>query len=239
MPLPTANVVLLPTHPPEVQLAPASTPDALAAPVYQVAPEPVLAATASMLMDTPVLEPSPEPTPAPVPAPAPLFAVAPAPLVAPVVPVIEEQRAVTRIVIDAIQLDRTPLVVGTDAQGVPYVPKHDIGWFDQSAAPGEGENVVLWGHALRFRDAPDVPAPFGQLSQLHPGDQITLHDNRGGAHVYRVMQQVWATPDQVSFILPTGAERLTLVSCIGDRVVTERGVTMTHRLITIAEPTAR
>ena len=56
------------------------------------------------------------------------------------------------------------------------------------------------------------------------------------ARTYAVTQQVWATPDQVEYILPKGKEMVTLVSCIGDKVETQVGVEMTNRLITSAEP---
>jgi LPXTG-site transpeptidase (sortase) family protein len=215
--LPTAEIIPVPAAPSPVADAPA----------FRAAPEPQLAATAALLIDTPVLEATALPPTATVEQAAEPAA---APTAGPV------ERVITRIAIEAIALDRSPMAVGVDSEGVPFVPKHDVAWFRGSAVPGEGENIVLWGHALRFRDTPDIPAPFGQLSQLSPGDRIILYDASDTPHVYQIAEQIWATPNQVSYILPVGHERVTLVSCIGDRVVTERGVTMTHRLITIAEP---
>jgi sortase (surface protein transpeptidase) len=146
----------------------------------------------------------------------------------------------TRLVIDDIALDRPLIPVGLDADTIPIVPKHDAGWFTQSATPGQGENIVLWGHALRFRDQPDLPAPFGRLNQLKLGAQMVLYDAMGKAYAYTVTHQLWVTPDQVTYISPTGKERVTMVSCIGDQVLGRDGivVNMTHRLITIAEPLA-
>jgi sortase (surface protein transpeptidase) len=215
-PLPTAGIV-------PASAAPSPVADA---PAFRAAPEPQLAATAALLIDTPVLEATAVPPTATVEQAAEQAIERAAP----------RERAVTRIAIEAIALDRAPMAVGVDSQGVPFVPKHDVAWFRGSAVPGEGENIVLWGHALRFRDTPGIPAPFGQLSQLAPGDRIVLYDAGDMPHVYRIAEQIWATPNEVAYILPVGHERVTLVSCIGDRVVTERGVTMTHRLITIAEP---
>jgi hypothetical protein len=54
-----------------------------------------------------------------------------------------------------------------------------------------------------------------------------------------VEQQIWATPDQIDYILPHGQERLTMISCIGDKVMTKHGIDMTHWLVTIAEPEPR
>ena len=143
-----------------------------------------------------------------------------------------------RLVIPAINLDRDLVAVGLDRNRVPIVPKHDIGWYNLSAGPGQGENVVLWGHVLRFRSAPQIPAPFARLRELEPGARLTLYSADGSAHPYVVTEQVWATPNQVEYVLPTGRELVTMVSCIGDKVVVDGSVEMTHRLITIAEPLA-
>jgi sortase (surface protein transpeptidase) len=141
-----------------------------------------------------------------------------------------------RLVIPAIELDRSLLSVGLDKRRVPVVPKHDIGWYNLSAAPGRGENIVLWGHVLRFKATPKIPAPFARLKELEIGAKLTLYTADGKAHRYVVIEKVWAKPDEVEYILPQGRELVTMVSCIGDKVVTGGGVEMTHRLITIAAP---
>jgi LPXTG-site transpeptidase (sortase) family protein len=141
-----------------------------------------------------------------------------------------------RLVIAEIGLDRPLVSVGLDSQRVPIVPNHDVGWYNLSARPGEGENIVLWGHVLRFRSRPDLPAPFARLKELDLGTEIILYDAAGTARRYVVTRQVQVTPDQVAYILPQGRELLTLVSCIGDKVVVDSSVELTHRLITIAEP---
>jgi LPXTG-site transpeptidase (sortase) family protein len=199
------------------------------------APELRLAATSQALIDTPILD-----DPRPLPATPSTPGITPPQskrnadttltpqLVAPSKPV--------RIVIPDIDMDRPLLQVGIDAETVPIVPKHDAGWYEGSARPGEGGNIVLWGHALRFRDTPEIPAPFGQLQKLNPGAQLVLYTSEGTAHVYRIEQQIWATPDQVDYIRPKGSERVTLISCIGDKIMTKRGMDMTHRLVTIAKP---
>lgn len=74
--------------------------------------------------------------------------------------------------------------VGLDSERVPIVPKHDIGWYFYSAPPGAGENVVLWGHVLRFRDAPEIPAPFARLHELQPGATIALYNEAGQMFTY-------------------------------------------------------
>ena len=205
------------------------------------APQMRLAATSQLLMDTPILEDvSPSPvTPSAPNTPNTPSAATPQPIrsaeIVPTPQPVAPSKPV-RIVIPDIDMDRPLLQVGIDDETVPIVPKHDAGWYEGSARPGEGGNIVLWGHALRFKDSPDIPAPFGQLQKLHTGAQIVLYTAEGKAHIYRVEQQIWATPDQVEYIRPKGSERVTLISCIGDKVMTKHGVDMTHRLVTIAEP---
>ncbi|MCG8353403.1 MAG: class F sortase [Chloroflexales bacterium] len=143
-----------------------------------------------------------------------------------------------RIIIEDIALDQPLVSVGLDENRAPVVPNHNVGWYNLSARPGQGENVVLWGHVLRFRHAPDIPAPFVRLKEAPIGAKIAVHTADGTTHHYEITEQVPVTPDQVAYILPQGDERLTLVSCIGDKVVVDNTVEMTHRLITIAKPTS-
>ncbi|NJO05331.1 MAG: class F sortase, partial [Chloroflexaceae bacterium] len=142
-----------------------------------------------------------------------------------------------RIVADTIGLNAPLVGVGLDANNYPIVPDHDVAWYNRSAHPGTGENVVLWGHVLRFRATPNIPAPFERLKELPIGAPITLYTDNDTARRYVVSDQIWAQPHEVGHILPQGYERLTLVSCIGDAVIANGGVVdMSHRLITIAMP---
>ncbi len=177
-------------------------------------------------------------SPAPVTAtPRPVTAT-PRPVTATPAPVARRDRGPpVRLVIPVIELDQKLTPVGLDRNGVPIVPKHDVGWYNLSATPGQGENVVLWGHVLRFRNAPHIPAPFARLKEVPIGARLILYSADGAEHGYVVTKQIWVTPDQVAYILPTGREQVTLVSCIGDKVIVNGAtVDMTHRLITIAEP---
>jgi sortase (surface protein transpeptidase) len=143
----------------------------------------------------------------------------------------------TRIVIEAVGIDHTIVSVGLDKKRVPIVPDHDVGWYNLSAQPGQGDNVVLWGHVLRFRQTPKIPAPFARIKEAKPGAAVVLYDQAGKAHNYVVKQQIWVLPNEVEYILPKDKEMITMVSCIGDKVISNGEVVdETHRLITIAEP---
>lgn len=142
-----------------------------------------------------------------------------------------------RIIIQAIDMDEPIFPVGLDENNVPIVLKHNVGWYIHSARPGKGENIVLWGHVLPFQDTPNVPAPFARLKEAKEGTRITLITDTGAHCSYTIRQHIWATPEETHYILPQGTERVTLVSCIGEYVTTSASVELSHRLITIAEPT--
>ncbi|GIV90335.1 MAG: hypothetical protein KatS3mg055_2853 [Chloroflexus sp.] len=177
----------------------------------------------------PTSTPTATPTTAPTPTLLPTATLAPTPRPT-------GDRTPVRLVIPAINLDRQLFPVGLDANNVPVVLDHEVGWYIYSAKPGQGENVVLWGHVLRFRKAPHIPAPFADVERLAIGSEILLYSADGSVFRYVVTRKERVTPDQVDYILPTNDERLTLVSCIGDRVIVDGNVELTHRLITIATP---
>lgn len=216
----TTASATVPSPTPAASITP--TAEQLSSPSPQPSPTPSATPThASTATATPSATPTQPPTPAPSATPTP--------------PPVGDHTPV-RLVIPEISLNRELIPVGLDAQNVPIVPDHDVGWYIYSAKPGQGENIVLWGHVLRFRKAPQIPAPFANIDRLQIGSEILLYSADGTAFRYVVARKERVTPDQVQYILPTGDERLTLVSCIGDRVIVDENVELTHRLITIAVP---
>lgn len=167
---------------------------------------------------------TPEPTIAPTSTPEPTLV----PTEIPAEPV--------RLEIPDIALDYKPVPVGLDKNRVPIVLDREVAWYNLSAKPGQGENVVFWAHVLRFIATPNIPAPFERVQELKPGALIIVTAADGKQARYRVTQAVRVKPNQVEYIMPTGKEQLTLVSCIGDKVIENGIVTKTQRLVTIAEP---
>ena len=141
-----------------------------------------------------------------------------------------------RIMIPAIGLDLVPVAVGLDERRVPIVPQHDVGWFTESAKPGERSNVIFWGHVLRWKDSPKMAAPFERMHELQPGAEMTVVTVDGMERRYRVTEQIQTKPEETQLLYPTLSERLTFVSCIGDRVIQQGTITKEFRLVTIAEP---
>jgi LPXTG-site transpeptidase (sortase) family protein len=226
-----------------VQLSQAST-DIVPSTTTPTSPQPSATATATLIPSpTATLTATPTVTPSPTPEPSPTETATPeADLAARFSKPVDNFPVGTGnqplyLQISAIDLYTPVVSVGLDANRVPIVPDHDVAWYNLSAEPGQGDNVVFWGHVLRFRNTPNIPAPFARLKELEEGAEIVLYNAQGEAHHYKVTKQVWATPQQVEYILPQGREMLTFVSCIGDAVINNGEVIdMSNRLITIAEP---
>lgn len=111
------------------------------------------------------------------------------------------------------------VVIGGVTGNRPIVAPGKVNWWQDSARPGEGSNVVLYGHST------DV---FSTLNNIQPGAAITINwQGQNFAYVVRWVFVVDEDKDQREagrWIDPTDREQLTLVTCAGD-----------DRLIVIAE----
>lgn len=207
-------------------------------------PSPTIARPTATPMEapTPTLEPTVTPNPSPTTAavqldvPALHTGSAPPTAASAQTSNVDDPLLPVRLVIPSLGIDYKPIPVGLDENRIPIVPKHDVGWYTYSARPGQGDNVVLWGHVLRWKDSPHIPAPFAALKDVQIGAQLIIYTADGAAHSYRISRVVWARPEEVQYILPTGSEQVTLVSCIGDKVILNGSLEMSHRQITIAVP---
>jgi sortase (surface protein transpeptidase) len=141
-----------------------------------------------------------------------------------------------RLAIPKLGLDLPTYPVGQDARGHLVVLDHDIAWWERSGKPGEGTNIALWAHVLRFQSAPHIPPPFAEIHTLAPGDRVILTAESGKQFNYAITTQVRARPDQTEYLLPTPLERIVLISCIGENIIVDGELTKTERLVTIAEP---
>jgi LPXTG-site transpeptidase (sortase) family protein len=141
-----------------------------------------------------------------------------------------------RLVIPKIGLDTETYPVGPDKNGTLVVLKHDVGWYEGSGKPAGGTSIIFWAHVLRWKSAPQIPAPFADLHLLEPGNSIFIVTTAGERFEYVVTQQIQVMPDQVEYLAPTDHERVTLISCIGDNVIVDGELTKAQRLVTIAEP---
>lgn len=78
---------------------------------------------------------------------------------------------------------------------------------ETSMRPGEGGNIVIYGHNKK-----DIFAP---LKRVGRGQIINLENNKGSSYQYQVTDIQIVTPDQIEVVLPTDHEQLTVYTCTG------------------------
>ena len=99
-------------------------------------------------------------------------------------------------------------------QGTPWVSE-----------PG---NVVISGHVERANGLPGV---FAALQNIEVGDEIRVI-SEGTTHYYIVIETYMTSPTNLEPIMPTSADRLTLITCDSYDIVTNA---YRERLIVVAE----
>lgn len=146
----------------------------------------------------------------------------------------------SRLVIPRIELDAPVSAISLEtvdsSSGRFYqwaVPnRFEAGWHDSSAPLDQPGNTVLNGHQNIYGEV------FRDLIDLEIGDEITLYDQAGTPHLYRVTQlELLEEVNQplairvrnARWIEETADERVTLVTCWPYTA-------NTHRLIVVAQP---
>ncbi|MDV6263615.1 class F sortase [Rhodococcoides yunnanense] len=127
-------------------------------------------------------------------------------------------QAPTRLSAPAIDLDEPLIGLGLTDDGQMQVPSDydDVGWFTGGGRPGAiGSPTVLAGHV----DSTTGPAVFDRLSELLPGDVVTMADGTGGRADYRIDR----IGDYGKAEFPTAlvfgavpADEIRLITCSGD-----------------------
>jgi LPXTG-site transpeptidase (sortase) family protein len=234
---------ITPEQPTSVPASPTSAPASPTAPLLEEDPTP------DLLPDWTVDEGSTELTPdASPPTPVPPTPMPPTPVPPTLTPgptataLPKAEKPPRRIVAPSIDLDAKITPMGweqVEFEGKMYtkwvVPENTAGWHENSSLPGHGENVVLSGHH-------NIKAKvFRYVVDLDLGDEITLYAG-GVPYVYTVMEKYIlkeaGMPRDVrkanaQWIMPTGDERLTLVTCWPYEWPGN-----THRVVVVARPLA-
>lgn len=137
------------------------------------------------------------------------------------VPPLEGQTYTMKI--DKIGVDAPVETFGLDEQLAPVVPTGDnardvVAWYDFSAKPGTGSNVVFGGHVTWFGQA-----VFYNLGNLVAGDVVNLVGQDGTQVTYTItdVYRVSADdPQAVEVMWPTPDPVITLITCVGNFVDT-------------------
>lgn len=113
------------------------------------------------------------------------------------------------------------LPIGVTSTGELDTPANifDVGWYIESAAPGEGGVSVIDGH----NGGPTKVGVFKYLPELVKGDQITIERGDGTKYTYEVYDNITVplseADKQMAKIEQTpvaGKESITLITCTGD-----------------------
>jgi sortase A len=113
----------------------------------------------------------------------------------------EEGGAVARLVIPRIGVDKI-VVEGVSRRDLQRAPGHYPG----TPLPGQPGNAAIAGHRTTYG------APFRDIDELEPGDEI-LVTTRQGSFRYEVIGSEVVLPTQVEVVEDQGDDRLTLTSC--------------------------
>ena len=106
-----------------------------------------------------------------------------------------------------VQADPLFVVEGVDAQTLKRGPGH----YPDTALPGGRGNFAVAGHRTTYG------APFYDLDQLRPGDEVHVQDRSGRTWVYEVTEIEVVLPEDTWVIGPDphsrGLPMLTLTTC--------------------------
>lgn len=92
-------------------------------------------------------------------------------------------------------------------EGVWQVFPDAVSHLDNSARIGEGGNIIIYGH-----NKDDV---LGPIRFAKVGEKIELFDASGNKYLYEVFKIDTVEPNDLTYILPTNKEILTIYTCTG------------------------
>jgi LPXTG-site transpeptidase (sortase) family protein len=120
-----------------------------------------------------------------------------------------------RLVISEIGVNARIEARGLDASRTMLTPRdyRDVAWYDQGPVPGQPGNALLNGHVDWWTGA----AVFTRLSELRPGDMVTIVRADGTRLTFRVTGRriVTAGARVASLFAPSKVPSLTLITCAG------------------------
>ena len=101
--------------------------------------------------------------------------------------------------------------IGVDKYVVEGVSEQDLrrgpGHYTNTPMPGQNGNAAIAGHRTTYG------APFFDLNELSPGDDIYITDTAGKTFDYKVTGSKVVSPNDVSVLDPTNFPQLTLTTC--------------------------
>lgn len=102
----------------------------------------------------------------------------------------------------SIDLSVTPASI---SGGVWETSETSASHLSSSANPGDGSNVVIYGH--------NRPHLLQQLHNVELGDEIILENKHGTTYHYTIETKEVVPPTDISKVAPTQNEKLTIYTC--------------------------
>lgn len=96
---------------------------------------------------------------------------------------------------------------GAIKDGVWQISENNVSHLNISKVPGEGGNIVIYGHNKKNL--------FGPIRWIKVGDEIKVLNQEGKEFSYRVKEALTLTPDAIEYVYPKEEEILTLYTCTG------------------------
>lgn len=117
-----------------------------------------------------------------------------------------QESQISRVKIDKVGLDLAvePAVV---SDGTWEVSDSGASHWSNSANPGQGGNIVIYGH--------NKTNLFGPIRWLAIGETVELTNKQGQVYSYKIIKTLTTNPDDIEYVLPTNEETLTLYTCTG------------------------
>jgi len=152
-----------------------------------------------------------------------------------IVPHFVQAQEIAVIQIPAIEVEANvvPLVIRQLPHAITWDTRqliNDVGYLTGTGWFGQNRNIVFGGHAETVDRQPNT---FYNLNLLQVGDLIHVHTD-GVIYTYAVASLEWVAPTDLSSVLPTGHDQLTLITCDSDSF---DGSLYQQRLVVRALPT--
>jgi len=111
-----------------------------------------------------------------------------------------------QVIIPSLKID-LPVESANIKNGVWDISYSNATFLNSSSRPGNGGNVVVYGHNKKLI--------FGNLPYLSIGQKITIKTEDGTLYNYEVYRKDFVKPDRIDLVSPTDHEELTLFTCWG------------------------
>lgn len=112
---------------------------------------------------------------------------------------------------------------------IPWTDDHLATWYSGYCGLGDSFTcrMLLTGHRLGWKKAPQIPPPFGQLPEVKVGDTLTLTTADGKTTSFPVKSSFGVSADEAGKYVgrSKGTPVITLMTCAGDYTV-QQGTTI-------------